>query len=174
MIDEEKLRAGALLFEQYYTAMLKRAKRYLSDAFDAEDAVSNCWIRLLPRIHTLMDMDEPARSSYLLTTVQNEAIDHLRRQQRYLGHTVELGKDMADASAGDQYDDLILCDALSSMLTMLPPQEARIIRFKLEGASNEEISELLHIGQSTVRVYWLRGRARLRQLIQILDTYDCK
>lgn len=169
MIDEEKLRAGALLYEQYCAAMLKRAKRYLSDIYDAEDVVSSCWIRLLPRVHTLMDMDESARSSYLLTTVQNEAIDHLRRQQRYLGRTVELGENIADTSAGDQYDDLMICDALSSMLTMLPPQEARIIRFKLEGASNEEISKLLHISQSTVRVYWLRGRARLRLLIQTLD-----
>lgn len=169
MIDEEKLRAGALLYEQYYTAMLKRARRYLSDIFDAEDVVSNCWIRLLPRIHTLADMDEPARSSYLLTTVQNESIDHLRRQQRYLGHTVELDENMADAGAGDQYDDLMVCDALSSMLTMLPPQEARIVRLKLNGISNEEISSLLHISQSTVRVYWLRGRARLRLLIQTLD-----
>lgn len=169
MIDEEKLRSGTLLYERYYTAMLKRARRYLSDIYDAEDVVSNCWIRLIPRIHTLMSMDEQARSSYILTTVQNEAIDHFRRQQHQLVNTVELGENIADANSSEEYNDLLVCDTLSSMLAMLPPQEARIVRFKLNDISNKEISNLLHISQSTVRVYWLRGRVRLRLLIQTLD-----
>lgn len=169
MIDEEKLKSGTLLYERYYTAMLKRARRYLSDIYDAEDVVSNCWIRLIPRIHTLMSMDEQARSSYILTTVQNEAIDHFRRQQRQLVNTVELGENIADANSSEEYNDLLVCATLSSMLAMLPPQEARIVRFKLNDISNKDISNLLHISQSTVRVYWLRGRVRLRLLIQTLD-----
>lgn len=167
MIDEEKLRAGAMLYEQYYAAMLKRARRYLSDMYDAEDVVSNCWIRLLPRIHVLVDMDESARSAYLLTTVQNAAIDHLRKQRRFFIPNEEAGEKMAGVSAVDQYNELMTCYALSSMLSMLPPQEARIVRLKLAGVSNGEISQLLHISQSTVRVYWQRGRTHLRQFLQI-------
>ena len=119
MIDEEKLRAGALLYEQYYTAMLKRARRYLSDIYDAEDVVSNCWIRLLPRIHTLMEMDEPARSSYLLTAVQNESIDYYRRQHRR-AMVGALDPNIADVSASEEFDTLLVCETFSSMLTMLP------------------------------------------------------
>lgn len=167
MIDEERLQSGALLYERYHAAMMKRAKRYLSEISDAEDAVSSCWIRLLPRIDTLMLMDEQARSSYILATVQNEAIDRFRSQRRELVNTVELGEDIADS--GDEYSNLIANEALTSMLAMLPPQEAKIVRFKLDGIGNEEIASRLQLSQSTVRVYWQRGRARLRLLVQALD-----
>ena len=168
MIDEEKLRAGAMLYEQYYTAMLKRARQYLSDVYDAEDVVSDCWIRLLPRILTLMEMDEPARSSYLLTAVQNESIDYYRRQHRR-AMVGALDPNIADVSASEEFDTLLVCETFSSMLTMLPAQESKVVQYKLHGVSNEDIAKLLHISQSTVRVYWLRGRARLRILIQTLD-----
>lgn len=167
MIDKERLQSGALLYERYYAAMMKRAKRYLSEISDAEDAVSTCWIRLLPRIDTLMSMDEQARSAYILATVQNEAIDRFRSQRRELVNTVELGEGIADN--GDEYNDLLANEALTSMLAMLPPQEAKIVRFKLDGIGNEEIASRLQLSQSTVRVYWLRGRVRLRLLIQALD-----
>lgn len=168
MIDEEKIQSGTLLYERYYAAMLKRAKCYVGDIYDAADIVSNCWIRLIPRIHALMSMDEHARSSYIMTTVQNEAIDYSRKQQRQrrLTDTVELCENIAHVNAWEAYNDLLTWDTLSSMLAMLPPKEARIVRFKLNGISNEEISGSLHISQSTVRVYWKRGRERLRLLIQ--------
>jgi len=169
MIDQEVLRTGALLFEQYYAAMLRRAGHYVSDIHDAEDIVSSCWIRLLPKIFNLMKMDEPARSAYLMTAVQNEAVDYHRKNQRRQANSVELDDNIADAYAEEAYDSLILCDTLSTLLMMLPPQEARIVRCKLQGMSNEQIAELLHISQSTVRVYWLRGRTKLRQVMQALD-----
>lgn len=169
MIDEEKLKTGALLFERYYAAMLRRAKRYVSDTYDAEDIVSSCWLRLLPKIRTLVKMDEPARSAYLMTAVQNEAVDHHRKNQRHQTNSVELDDNVADTYADEAYDAFILCDTLLTLLRMLPAQEARIVRCKLQGMSNEEIAELLHISQSTVRVYWLRGRTTLRQVMQALD-----
>ena len=169
MIDENRLRAGANLYEQYYTAMIRRAKRYVTDTYDAEDIVSNCWLRLLPKIQLLIEMDEPARTAYLLTTVQNESLDYHRKRLRLRGKMVEFIEDVADNEAGKAYDALIVCDTLASLLTMIPPQEARIVRCKMDDMSNAEISDLMHISQSTVRVYWLRGSRRLRQLIRILD-----
>lgn len=169
MIDEDKLRTGTSLYEQYYAAMIRRAKRYVSDPYDAEDIVSNCWIRLLPKINILKEMDAPARASYLLTAVQNEAVDYYRKNLRIHSSAIELDESIADNSSVEAYDTLILCDTLSSLLEMIPPQEARIVRYKLKCLSNEEIAEQLHISQSTVRVYWLRGRTRLRKLMLILD-----
>lgn len=169
MIDEDSLRTGAGLYEQYYTAMIRRAKRYVSDTYDAEDIVSNCWLRLLPKIQLLTEMDELARTAYLMTAVQNESLDYHRKSLRLHGKMVELNDDIADNEAGNAYDTLIVCDTLSYLLTMIPPQEAKIVRCKMEGMNNAEISERMHVSQSTVRVYWLRGRRRLRQLIQILD-----
>ena len=104
-----------------------------------------------------------------MTTVQNEAIDLIRKQRRQYVHTVDLGENIADINASEEFDNLLVCHTLSSLLTMLPPQEARIVRCKLNGVSNEEISELMNIRQSTVRVYWLRGRERLQSLLQTLD-----
>lgn len=169
MIDKDKLRTGTSLYEQYYTAMIRRAKRYASDPYDAEDIVSNCWLRLLPKINILKEMDAPARASYLLTAVQNEAVDYYRKNLRIHSNAVELDESIADNSSSEVYDTLILCDTLSTLLEMIPPQEARIVHCKLKYMSNEEIAEQLHISQSTVRVYWLRGKTRLRELIRILD-----
>lgn len=115
-----------------------------------------------------MEMDEPARSAYLMTAVQNESIDHHRKKIRFHSVAAELAEDIADNKANEAYDALVIGDTLSSLLTMIPPQEARIVRCKLKGMSNAEIAELLSISQSTVRVYWQRARIRLRQIVQIL------
>lgn len=168
MIDEDRLRAGAKLYEQYYVAMIRRARRYVSDIYDAEDIVSNCWLRLLSKVNVLIEMDEPARSAYLMTAVQNESIDYHRKKIRFHSVAVELSEDIADSKANEAYDALVIGDTLTSLLTMIPPQEARIVRYKLKGISNAEIAELLSISRSTVRVYWQRARIRLRQIVQIL------
>lgn len=157
------------MYEHYSAAMLRRAKRYVSNVCDAEDVVSNCWLRLIPRTQMLMEMDAQARSSYIMATVQNEAIDYYRRQRHRFTTTIALGDGVVGIDAGEEYDNLIVGDTLASMLAMLPPHEARVIRFKLNGIDNAEISKSLHISQSTVRVYWLRGKMHLRSLIQDLE-----
>ena len=59
------------LFTRYRTAMLGRALQYMKHVQDAEDVVSDAWMSLLRQLPKLVVMDERARSTYILRSVQN-------------------------------------------------------------------------------------------------------
>ena len=153
MIDEGTFRIGALLFEQHYDAMMRQAKRHVSDTYDAEDIVSSCWLRLLPKINILQGMDTSTRTAYLLTVVWHETVDYYRQNMRHHSDTVELDESIIDSNSDEAYDKFILCDTLSTLLEKIPPQEARIVRCKMKEMNNKDIAEQPRISLSTVRVY---------------------
>lgn len=67
------------LFTRYRTAMLGRALQYMKHVQDAEDVVSDAWMSLLRQLPKLVVMDERARSTYILRSVQNASVDALRK-----------------------------------------------------------------------------------------------
>ena len=81
MSDKDWLSLGTL-YKQYTASMFRRAMQYVNNKEDAEDVVSEAWLSLLGHFHKLLDMEEKARSTYIMRCVQSTAIDHLRRNKK--------------------------------------------------------------------------------------------
>lgn len=158
---------GTQLFIQYQAAMTRRALRYVFNIHDAEDVVSDCWLSLISRFSLLSSMDERARSAYILTAVRNAAIDYLRKRERH--GTSHFPTDHSDNTPPNFIDAVIDQNVIESLLEYLPPHTSKVVRYKLHTLDDSKIAELIGIRQSSVRVYWLRGREQLRRLIQALN-----
>ncbi|MBE5772314.1 MAG: RNA polymerase sigma factor [Clostridiales bacterium] len=172
MISASNLRTGAQLFEQYYAAMIKRARRYVSDVYDAEDIVSDCWVALLLRMEQLIPMKEPVRTAYIMTSVENASIDFLRKRKRRQRIVEEMEISDADAEYLQELDSLEYQDLLATLLKQLPPYEAKVVEYKLMKYTSSEIAEKLSVSSASVRVYWMRAKGRLQKYIQVFGLLE--
>ena len=170
MCVSEALAAAAEYFEKYYQAMVRRAAMYVNDIKDAEDIVGDCWVKLLQHVPKLMGMNSQARSAYIMKSLQNEAIDYIRRRKKEpaLRNSDILRKEIPDCS--NQPDHLLeQRDIVREIVCFLPNSERRIIAMQLQGYSINEIAEYLQLPMATIRVYRHRALQRLADYTLSLD-----
>ena len=111
-------------------------------------------------------MDE-ARSlkPWLRRITVNTAIDYYRKNKRFQNHLEADGETPVfdEVYAPDQlaYEDII------KLLSQLPEDQQLVFNlYEVEGYSHKEISDRLEITESSSRVYLMRAKTKLRQLIQ--------
>lgn len=147
------------LFREYFTALTYFANRYLSDAQAAEDIVQECFVILWQRRHRLQHVS--FIKSYLYTTVRNQCLKQLeknRRQQLTINPPTE----------EQSFEETLIASEtakhLYQLIDTLSPALQKIIRlYYLEGKSNHEIAQLLHIEPDTVIRQRLRAILALRK-----------
>ena len=111
-------------------------------------------------------MDE-ARSlkPWLRRITVNTEIDYYRKNKRFQNHLEADGETPVfdEVYAPDQlaYEDII------RLLSQLPEDQQLVFNlYEVEGYSHKEISDRLEITESSSRVYLMRAKTKLRQLIQ--------
>ena len=70
------------VYHQYRGLMYYVAYRILNNASDAEDAVHDAFIKIAENIKKISEPVCPKTQSYVVTIVENKAIDLYRRKQR--------------------------------------------------------------------------------------------
>ncbi len=168
MSEPEVVIATTRYFTQYYRPMLRRAMKYVHNLQEAEDVVSDCWIKLIQQVSKLIEMDEPARSTYIMKSVQNEALDHIRHQKKH-GY-LELADEYAAITNLDQI--VASNEYVHELLRLLPPHERRTMQMHIQGFSTSEIATQCRLTQSSVRVYKLRAQRRLIDYIHAIESIE--
>lgn len=151
------------MYHQYSPAMLSRAKRYATCLADAEDIVSECWVRLCKHADKLIQMPEHSRTAYVMTCVHNTAVDALKRHSR--GECLLLLETLVDPNCVEA--NVEKQDLIEQLLRVLTPRQRQIVQMKLDGRPVKEIARTLSLSESCVRVHWHRALARMQpQLMQ--------
>ena len=75
------------LYEENRRLLFATARKYASDDHDAEEIVQDSLVRLMGKVDILQEMKRCTLASYLVSTVRNTAINHLRKQSRQQGRT---------------------------------------------------------------------------------------
>lgn len=147
------------LFREYFTSLTYYATHFISDATCAEDVVQDCFVLLWQRRDRLSHIT--AIKSYLYTTVRNQSLKHLQKQQRQ--QTLHI----APTEVSSIEESLVAADTareLYQLIANLSPALQQIIRlYYLEGKSNQEIATQLHIEPDTVIRQRLRAILALRK-----------
>lgn len=106
--------------------------------------------------------------SYLFTTAYHSLIDHTRRKE-HTAFASEEAASFVNAQSGSQhYPDVQ--KVLHQALTTLPEAQASVILLRdYEGYSYEEISQILNLSESQVKVYIFRGRTALKNYLKSMD-----
>lgn len=145
------------LYRQHASAVFRFAWGLSGDRSDAEDLVSETFVRLItraPRIETQTAL------AYLLAVVRNTYLSGLRRRRREVPLLAEIHAPARDPA--DRLDDQARLESVMEALGHLPEGERAVLLLRVDhDLSYEEIAAALGttIGAARLRVH--RARVRL-------------
>ena len=156
--DQDKSRFQQL-YEHYRGLMFYTANRILRNEQDAEDAVQQAFFAIAKNMDKISQPVCNKTKVYVVTIVENKAIDLYRARQRRPAEPLE------DSDAG--LDFPLPDHGLANAIGRLPARQREFILLKYaEGYTNEELSNMLGLTLSGVRSLDARAKRQLRKLLQ--------
>lgn len=142
--------------------MFRFALSILKNTENAEDAVQEIALRLWRNKSSLDKFQNP--ESYCLKTLKNYCLDELRKQNHrssyHANHQVECFNE-------PEVENLDMVEKIKKELDNLPTQQRMAIELKdFLGYSYEEISEILEMNVTAIRVNVSRGRKKLNEIFK--------
>lgn len=174
------VRAGKLAearerFDELMVLHQRRAVRiahaYLRNAADADEAVQDAFVRVFTRIEAY-DADRPF-SSWFTRILINGCVDRQRARQRREHNLVALDRTGEVGSRPAEWPDARVgrrqwTDALAEALSELPDRQRSVFVLCHYGdRTPAEVSAILGVRESTVRVHLFRAVHRLRAALEV-------
>ena len=187
--DEEllgRLRAGdetafAVLVDRYHAPMIRLALAYVPTRAVAEEVVQDTWLGVVRGIDRFEGRS--SLKTWLFRILVNRARTAGPRERRHvpLGHgeTVDPDRFTADgawatppAHWSDEVDDRLdaaaLAGSLREAIDSLPAGQREVVLLRdVDGVSSADACAILGISEGNQRVLLHRGRARVRQLLDV-------
>lgn len=140
--------------------VLRHAERFYEDPNDAQDAVSDAFVRAWQVISAGGRVNE----RYLLGLIDDRVMDRDRRDRTRKAAWDDLvSRAMSDAA---RYPDVALRIDLKRVLSALTPAERELVELMdLDGYSAAEVAERLGIRPHAVRRRYQRVHRKLQQLL---------
>ena len=159
MIDPpEEKHKFEVLYTKYRGLMFYIANGILNNEQDAEDAVHSAFVSIAENIQKIEDPLCPKTKGYIVTIVENKAIDMYRRKQRFPQAILE----EETAGLAVTYDG---SDAIARCFSLLPAQAKHILLLKYRyGYDNREISKMLNISEANAIKRIQRAKQKLEEL----------
>ena len=158
------------LFEQYYVSLVLFAHTYVLDRDVAKDMVQDVFFGLLEKRENFTDIDN--LKVYLYSAVKNKCLKYIRHEdvkERYEQYM------LTNENVEETYLERILEEEVFGLLNeaiqSLPQQCKNVFLLTLEGKSNAEIAEILHIGIETVKSHKKAGKKIL--YAKLKDVVSC-
>lgn len=148
-----------VVYHQYKGLMYYVAYRILNNASDAEDAVHDAFIKIAENMKKISDPVCPKTQSYVVTIVENKAIDLYRRKQRRGALPLEETEGLSVSPQEPM--------GLAECILKLPPNYRQVILLKYhQGFSCAEIAAMLGITLSAAQKLDQRAKEKLRQIAE--------
>lgn len=141
--------------------LYREAYRMLGDAFEAEDAVQNLYVKLWEQKERLDDLISP--KEYCLKALRNICIDRWRKI-RARDEEVELIEEIVEANAPPDAESSDTEEFIKHFLANLPERQRYVMMMQMQGHSFEEIAEATGLTVGNVKVILSRMRKRFREL----------
>ncbi len=160
----------ARLYEEFKYIMLSTAKRYVDSPEDREDIVQESVVKLLGKAPLLRGKERPALAAYVVYTVRNTAINHLRHVSVEKAHFEELDGDAEPEAGAMPLDELMALRErevhLDRLLSRLSQDDRTILigKYILE-YSDEELARELGCKSASVRMKLTRARRSALKMI---------
>lgn len=141
--------------------LYREAYRMLGDAFEAEDAVQNLYVRLWEQKERLDDLTSP--KEYCLRALKNICIDRWRRMKTR-DEEVPLIEELVEANAPPDTESDEAEEFVKHFLANLPEQPRHVMMMQLQGHSFEEIAAATGLSVGNVKVILSRMRRRFKEI----------
>jgi len=166
MIRELKFK---MLCQRYSDDVYRFSRSILGNAEDAEDATQEILLKLWRNVSDVSTMQ--ARG-WIMKTTRNHCLNMLRQRSRYAGVLTDGNGDLEgitdenNRSAEAVFYGTELRSRIDAALNRLPEKLRSVfVLYEVNGLKYREISESLDIPFNSVKVYLLRSRSRLREIL---------
>jgi RNA polymerase sigma-70 factor (family 1) len=166
-ISRKDKRAFDEFFEYYYPRLLKFAVSFVKSYVNAEEVVSDVFIKLLKRRDTLKDIEN--FNGYIFHAVKNQSLTFIGRKKPdiYLNEDEEDYLIIDTSNPETQYLDQELLDQLKKSIDNLPPKRRMIYKLiKEDGLKYQEAADLLDVSVKTIEVHMGLAINNVREAIK--------
>lgn len=159
------------LYALYEQKMYRIAYSILQDTWQAEDAVSDAFIRLIGSIEKIRDTKSPKTKQYIIKVTRSAAIDLYRKNQRdSKAVTLITDEEQQIPLAEDPIDQLLgrtsSTQQMQELLACLPDRYRRVMVCRcIHELSVKETAAVLEISESLVRKHYERAKKLLMKKI---------
>lgn len=137
--------------------------KFLQSKPDADDIVQDVFEKLW---HNRKKVDFEKSKSWLFTTAHNTMLNFIKRRNR-MSYVDEVRSESVERCQIHQFE---LLEIVEQSLAILPPVQKSIILLRdLEGYDYKEISKILDLSESQVKVYLFRARNKMKKKLKNLD-----
>lgn len=148
------------LYIKYSKDMMKYALSLLRNYHDAEDAVSECYLRLMRSQRRVCGIPEERRKAYIAAILRNVCRDILSR--RCCVYTEEI----EEPSIPSQTDSAELNADITRAIDKIKPKNRDVIRLKFFcDYKIRDISSMLGLSENNVKIIIHRGKEQLVRLL---------
>lgn len=166
VVSGDTERFGALM-ERYEAKLLRYATYLIHDDVLAQDVVQEAFIKTYKNLRGYNPRYK--FSSWIYRIVHNEAISAVRGQ-RYAAEDVDietLQEPSSELTTIRDIDRAILRGTMQACLDELDAKYREVLMLQYyENMQYDEIADVLHVPASTVGVWSLRGKAKLKKLCE--------
>ena len=146
------------LYLLYRDTMYAVAYRILQNPQEAEDAVHHAFLKIIENISKIQEIDCPKTKGYIVTIVENRAIDIYRRKKAH--PAVPYNEETVGTIVEYDGDNL-----LAGCILKLPPRQRDIIVLKYQhGYELKEIAKMLGITYTNALAIEQRAKKKLMEL----------
>lgn len=161
----EKRRAQHRFFKLFYSEVMSVCMRYAKDADEAQDMLSEGFIKLFANLDKFA---EGSFQAWMKRVVVNAAIDYQRKYKTLTQMTDIEEVPEAEIRSMDENSALskISTDELLSLIQHLPPTTRSVFNlYVFEGYSHAEIAEMLEMKEGTSHWHLNFARTKLKEMI---------
>ncbi|MFV0555104.1 MAG: RNA polymerase sigma factor [Mangrovibacterium sp.] len=159
-INAGNQQAYRLFFDRNFLLMCQFAERFLDDVDATKDVVQEAFIRAWELREEFEDLGH--LKGYLYKIIRNKCLNIKRNAL-----VAERNKDEIQYLSSEKfYRDILVEEEIYNFICRkiedLPEMQRLVIKHHIDGLSNEEIAQLLHITPNTVRTHKQRAKATLK------------
>ena len=147
------------LYERYAPQMLSVCRRYVRSLEDAEEVLSNAFIKVFAKIDQYSG--EGALGGWIRRIMVNEALNYIRYQKNLF---VEVDHENHAEISHSGFSDKMDADHLLAMVAELPLGYRTVFNlYGIEGYTHKEIGEMLGISENTSKSQLSKARKHLQE-----------
>ncbi len=148
------------IYLKYKALMFYTANKVLNNEQDSEDAVHMAFMKIAENIGKIEDLDCPKTRSYIVTIVENKAIDIYRKKSSHKeAEYIDETRGLEAAYEGD--------NLLAKCILSLPARYREVILLRYyHGYSIREIAALFDISLAAASKLDYRAKKKLKKLCE--------
>ncbi len=152
--------------------LFRFAFRLLGSSEEAQDVVQEVFIKMWNGREQLGGIQNIEAWSMRIT--KNLSLDRLRQQKRRPTDSIEKGLHVVNETLSPEENPSIQesMKRIGDLMTLLPEKQRQVMHLRdIEGYSYNEISEILEMDMSQVKVNLFRARNTVREKLQKINAY---